>query len=88
MGLGSFPFRYLGVLLSPKKLAYADCRTLIDKILARIKSWTAKHLSYAGRLVLVKAVLTSMQNFWCQFFILPKNSEGSSKLLQNFSLDR
>lgn len=40
--------------------------------MARMKSWTVKHLSYAGRFTLVKAVLTSMQNFWCQLFILPK----------------
>lgn len=66
MQLGSFPFRYLGVPLSPRKLAYADCKALVDKILARMKSWTVKHLSYAGRLVLVKSVLSSMQNFWCQ----------------------
>lgn len=45
---------------------------LVDKILARVRTWTVKHLSYAGRLVLVKSVLTSMQNFWCQLFLLPK----------------
>lgn len=72
MPLGSFPFRYLGAPLSYKKLSYVDCKVLVDKILARVRTWTVKHLSYAGRLVLVKSVLTSMQNFWCQLFLLPK----------------
>ncbi|XP_056691942.1 uncharacterized protein [Spinacia oleracea] len=45
---GTFPFRYLGVPLSTKKLKYNQCRPLIEKVLARAKVWTVKHLSYAG----------------------------------------
>ncbi|XP_056695481.1 uncharacterized protein [Spinacia oleracea] len=45
---GTFPFRYLGVPLSTKKLKYNQCRPLIEKVLARAKVWTIKHLSYAG----------------------------------------
>ncbi|XP_056697358.1 uncharacterized protein [Spinacia oleracea] len=69
---GSFPFRYLGVPLSTKKLKYTQCRPLIEKVLARAKVWTVKHLSYAGRLQLVQTILLSLQSFWCQIFILPK----------------
>ena len=78
---GQFPFRYLGVPLSTKKLVYNQCRTLIDKVVARAKSWTARHLSYAGRLQLVQAILLSLQAFWCQIFILPKKV---LKEIQNF----
>ncbi|XP_019240180.1 PREDICTED: uncharacterized protein LOC109220174 [Nicotiana attenuata] len=41
-------------------------------MLARIKSWTTRYLSYAGRIQLVKSVLYSIQVYWSQVFVLPK----------------
>ncbi|XP_070018870.1 uncharacterized protein [Nicotiana sylvestris] len=41
-------------------------------MLGRIKQWTAKFLSYAGRLQLIKSVLFAIQSFWSQIFPLPK----------------
>ncbi|XP_074265496.1 uncharacterized protein LOC141587931 [Silene latifolia] len=70
--LGQFPFRYLGVPISYKRLSVADCSRVVDKIVARIRGWGAKHLSYAGRLVLVKAVLTRLHVYWARIFSLPK----------------
>ncbi|XP_056695389.1 uncharacterized protein [Spinacia oleracea] len=69
---GSFPFRYLGVPLTTRKLPFTDCKPLIDRTVARIKSWTSKFLSYAGRLQLVKSVLFGIQLYWCQIFVMPK----------------
>nr|XP_009623283.1 uncharacterized protein LOC104114523 [Nicotiana tomentosiformis] len=66
------PFRYLGVPLSTKRLSAIQCKPLIERMLSRIQSWTAKFLSYAGRAVLVKRVLFAIQTFWAQIFILPK----------------
>lgn len=54
---GKLPFNYLGVPLASKKLKIVDWQPLIGKIVARISSWTAKKLSYAGRLQLIKSVL-------------------------------
>ena len=39
--------------------------------MARINSWTAKKLSYAGRAQLVKTVLFGVQAYWAQLFIIP-----------------
>ncbi|XP_021836449.2 uncharacterized protein [Spinacia oleracea] len=69
---GFFPFRYLGVPLSTKKLSFTDCKPLIEKTVARVKSWSAKLLSYAGRLQLIRSVLFGIQLYWCQIFIMPK----------------
>ncbi|XP_056688055.1 uncharacterized protein [Spinacia oleracea] len=69
---GFFPFRYLGVPLTTRKLRYVDCKPLIEKTSARIRSWTTEFLSYAGRLQLVKYVLFGMQLYWCQIFVMPK----------------
>ena len=33
---GSLPFRYLGVPISSRRLKFANCKSLVDRILARI----------------------------------------------------
>ena len=48
--LGRFPMTYLGVPLISTRLTHSDCMALLQRITARIQSWTSKSLSYAGRL--------------------------------------
>ncbi|XP_050227614.1 uncharacterized protein LOC126677168 [Mercurialis annua] len=52
---GVLPVRYLGLPLISTKLSKEQCNSLISRITSRIASWSAKCLSYAGRLQLVKA---------------------------------
>ncbi|XP_060210735.1 uncharacterized protein LOC132637698 [Lycium barbarum] len=72
MSNGELPVRYLGVPLSTKRISVAQCQPLLDKMVGRVTSWTARFLSYARRLQLIKSVLFSIQTFWGQIFILPK----------------
>lgn len=65
--------KYLGVPLSTKKLSVIQWYPLIDKIMARINSWTTRKLSYAGRTQLVQTMLFGMQSYWAQLFIFPAN---------------
>ncbi|XP_019236742.1 PREDICTED: uncharacterized protein LOC109216980 [Nicotiana attenuata] len=69
--LGELPFKYLGIPLDTKKLTALQWQPLIDKIVARISSWTARKLSYAGRVQLVQTVIFGIQSYWSQIFILP-----------------
>ncbi|KAL0278057.1 UNVERIFIED_CONTAM: polyprotein [Sesamum radiatum] len=69
---GSLPVRYLGIPLTSSRLTIADCRPLIDKVDARLAGWNNQILSYAGRLQLIKSVLTTLHTFWASAFILPK----------------
>ncbi|WVZ53572.1 hypothetical protein U9M48_004492 [Paspalum notatum var. saurae] len=55
----SFPLKYPGLLLSLTRLKRVDFQPLIDKISAMLSRWKGKILSAAGRLALVKSVLTS-----------------------------
>ncbi|XP_059306207.1 uncharacterized protein LOC132057598 [Lycium ferocissimum] len=75
---GHLPFKYLGVPLSSKKLTIAECLPLVEKITDRIKCWSAKLLSYAGRLQLIKSVVFGIQNYWAQIFLLPKSEKNCS----------
>lgn len=69
---GKLPIRYLGVPLITTKLKAVDCTSLITRITNRIKSWTNKVLSFAGRAQLISLVLFSMQVYCSSLFIIPK----------------
>ncbi|XP_074308232.1 uncharacterized protein LOC141643100 [Silene latifolia] len=52
-------------------MAIGDCSRLVEKIVMRIRNWGARKLSYAGRLVLVQAILSQLHSFWARIFIIP-----------------
>ncbi|KAL0297832.1 UNVERIFIED_CONTAM: hypothetical protein Scaly_3082300 [Sesamum calycinum] len=57
-----------------------DCvGPLIDKVDTRLAGWNHQHLSYAGRLQLIKSVLSTLHMYWASVFILPK---GVLKMLE------
>jgi exonuclease III len=68
---GSFPFRYLGVPLSPHRLLASQFSPLLHKLESAIHGWLGKHLSYAGRVELLKSVLFGMVHFWLNIFPVP-----------------
>ncbi|XP_074304306.1 uncharacterized protein LOC141639024 [Silene latifolia] len=67
----SLPFKYLGIPISSKKLSNVDGIKLIDKMVARIRGWGTRHLSYAGRLTLVSSVLTTLHSYWVTIYLIP-----------------
>ncbi|XP_028070654.1 uncharacterized protein LOC114273089 [Camellia sinensis] len=69
---GILSVKYLGVPLITTKLRATDCAPLIDRITKRVKNWTNRALSYAGRSQLIQSILFSMQVYWSSLFILPK----------------
>ncbi|KAL9661586.1 hypothetical protein QQ045_026410 [Rhodiola kirilowii] len=70
--IGRLPFLYLGVPLDGCSLKRSSYNLIIDKMLSKIKSWSAKCLSYAGRLVLIKHVLSTIGSYWMRVLIFPK----------------
>ncbi|KAL0368410.1 UNVERIFIED_CONTAM: Retrovirus-related Pol polyprotein from type-2 retrotransposable element R2DM [Sesamum calycinum] len=49
---GHIPVRYLGIPLAAQRLSVTDYSPLVDQIAGCIRKWTAKSLSFAGRLEL------------------------------------
>ncbi|GJR13403.1 putative RNA-directed DNA polymerase [Tanacetum coccineum] len=83
--VGSFPIRYLGVPLISSRLYKKQCDPLIDKVRSRVLDWKNKGLSFAGRLQLIKSVISSLQVFWSSVFILPAFvSQKIEKLMRGF----
>lgn len=50
----------------------SDYALLLSKIISKINSWTARHISFTGRLQLIGSVLYSVTNCWMSAFQLPK----------------
>lgn len=69
---GSLPIRYLGLPLVSRKLKISEYAPLMTKITLSFRSWSAKLLSFAGRLQLLKTVIFGTVNFWASAFMLPK----------------
>lgn len=68
---GSLPFRYLGLPLIAGKLTAQECNPLVMRLCNRIEVWTSNLLNFAGRLQLIKSVLTNIQGFWSMYLFLP-----------------
>ena len=45
----------------------------MDRITARATSWTARLLSFVGRLQLIQATLCGIYSYWNGLFVLPKS---------------
>ncbi|KAL9687736.1 hypothetical protein QQ045_032143 [Rhodiola kirilowii] len=70
--VGKLPFSYLGVLLDGRSLRRSAYDGIVDKMTSKIKSWASRCLSYAGRLVLVKHVLSTISSYWMRVLLFPK----------------
>ncbi|GJV33899.1 RNA-directed DNA polymerase, eukaryota, reverse transcriptase zinc-binding domain protein [Tanacetum coccineum] len=70
--IGNLPVRYLGLPLLSSRLFKRHCGGLIDNVKKRLINWKNKALSFAGRLQLIKSVVSSIQVYWASTFILPK----------------
>ncbi|KAL2252862.1 UNVERIFIED_CONTAM: hypothetical protein Sindi_0080900 [Sesamum indicum] len=82
---GHLPMRYLGLPLISSRLSISDCQPLISKIDARITGWEGISLSYAGRVQIIKSVLSTLSLYWAYAFILPKKViKEIEKRLRNF----
>lgn len=83
--MGDIPFKYLGVPLSSKTLTFMQCMPIVEHMVARIKCWTSKFLSYGGKLQMIMSLLFGMQTYWAQVFVLPKKIIKSVEVLTEHS---
>jgi hypothetical protein len=67
-----FPFTYLGVPLSPHRLLASQFSPLLLDLELTVQGWIGKHLTYVGRLELLRSVLFGKVHFWLNIFPIPK----------------
>ncbi|XP_058755421.1 uncharacterized protein LOC131628600 [Vicia villosa] len=70
--IGQLPIRYSDVPLLSKKLNMNHYLPMVERITSRIRHWTAKLLSRAGRIQLVNIITTAIAQYWMNCLPLPK----------------
>lgn len=83
ISLATTPVKYLGLPLISGRLKTKECLPLLERILVRMANWKNKCLSYAGRVELIKSVLSSYCQYWTRTYILPNNILDRVKSLTN-----
>lgn len=85
MNLGSFPFKYLGALISPRRLLVHQCHYLVNRVVSCINSWNHSKISKAGRAVLINSSLLSIPSYILScYFVLDSTLDDISKLARKF----
>jgi hypothetical protein len=70
--ISHFPCSYLGLPLHTKKLPRNAFMKLIQKIVDRLQGWKRGFLTYPGKELLVKSVLSAMPSYFITMFKMPK----------------
>ncbi|KEH35521.1 hypothetical protein MTR_3g093740 [Medicago truncatula] len=68
---GVIPFVYLGLPIGGDSRKISFWKPVLDRIVAHLSSWSNNFLSYGGRLVLLKSVLSSLPVYFLSFFRAP-----------------
>ena len=68
----SFPIKYLGLPLSTTRLKNVDFQPVVDKVAGKLNTWDGRNMTMAGRLTLVKSVLTSQTIHLLSTLCVPK----------------
>eukprot|EP00253_Pinus_taeda_P005215 PITA_05215 len=70
--IATLPSKYLGAPLMASALKHTSWGTLLDKLEARLSSWTYRSLNIASRLTLIKSVLQEMPLYLFSILVAPK----------------
>lgn len=72
MPQGVLPTTYLGLPLVTTSFTVDTCQPLVAKVRAKLLGWAAKLLSFAGRVALVRSVMSSMHLYWSSCYRNPE----------------
>jgi len=81
--VGSIHFVYLSMPIggNPRRLSFWE--PLLNRIKSRLSGWSSKHLSFGGRLILLKVVMSSLPAYVLSFFKAPTGIVSSIESLFN-----
>jgi hypothetical protein len=61
--IGSFPMKYLGVMLDKYYMSSSDFDYVYQKVEKRVPTWQSCLLSYGGKMILTESCLSSVPNY-------------------------
>lgn len=68
---GSFPFKYLGIVVGANMNRIGNWDSVLDIFRKRLSSWKASVVSLAGRVTLIKSVLESLPMYYFSLYKAP-----------------
>ncbi|MCI26812.1 RNA-directed DNA polymerase (Reverse transcriptase), partial [Trifolium medium] len=74
--VGKIPFLYLGLSIGGASRRLGFWEPVVSRIKNRLSGWQSRFLSFGGRLVLLKSVLTSPPVYALSFFKAPAGGWG------------
>jgi len=69
--VGTLPFVYLGLPIGDDARRLEFWQPVLNRIRTRLSSWNKKNLSFGGRLILLKFILSSLPVYFLSFFKAP-----------------
>lgn len=82
----SLPLSYLGLHLGPSPSKRKTWKPVIEKVKARLACWKRRMLSFAGRLALIKSVLSCLPVYYLSLFRMPEGLAKNFERIQATSL--
>jgi hypothetical protein len=77
--------KYLGLPSMIGRSKKSTFKFIKDRIWKKINSWSSRHLSQAGREVMIKSILQSIPTYVMSIFLLPRTlTEDIEKMLNSF----
>lgn len=80
--VGFFPFKYLGVKVGHSPRSISMWKELLVMLKRRLSIWKGRHLSLAGRVILINSVLSAIPIYTLSFYKVPKNILNEIKSTQ------
>ncbi|XP_057808482.1 uncharacterized protein LOC131022959 [Salvia miltiorrhiza] len=71
--VGEMPINYLGIKIGKSLSRAVEWKYLVDKVKRRIAKWNNRKISFAGRVTLLRSVLTSIPIYQMSFSIINKS---------------
>jgi hypothetical protein len=65
--------KYLGMPTTFKRAKSQDFKFIMDRIWGKLKGWKERNLSFAGRSVLISAVVQAIPTYMMSCFLIPKD---------------
>jgi hypothetical protein len=81
-GIGSLPLPYLGFLLESRFKDKASWNGVVEKTIRSLPSWKRMYLSKAGRVALIKSMLSNLPTYLLSPFLIPTSVAKRIELIQ------
>lgn len=67
----SFPFKYLSIFISPKRLLISCFQPLLLGAANKVNFWSCQHISSEGKVILINNILMALHSYYLAVYPAP-----------------